>query len=178
MKNISQALVKFQSQLKPVNKEAENPFFKSVYADLSSILQAVMPVLSANGLAVIQPMRIDGDKTLLITQVIHESGESIESQMVLPPHSDPQKYGSLITYYKRYQLQAMLGIATRDEDDDANSVSQPKPQQQKMPAQQSKPASDAQLKAVYAIAKKNNIEMPKITTFEEASAFIQKYGAK
>jgi hypothetical protein len=175
MKNLSQALVKFQSQLKPVNKESENPFFKSSYADLSSILQTVMPVLSANGLALVQPMRMEGDKTLLITQIIHESGEFIESQMILPQIQDPQKYGSLITYYKRYQLQAMLGIATKDEDDDANSVSQ---QPQQVKSNTNKPASDAQLKACYAISKKSGVEMPKITTFEEASLFIKKYGGK
>lgn len=123
MKSINQALVKFQSQLRPVSKDSENPFFKSSYADLSSILQAVMPILSANGLAVSQPMRVDGDKTILITKLIHESGEELVSEMILPHNSDPQKYGSLITYYKRYQLQAILGVSTKDEDDDGNSVS-------------------------------------------------------
>jgi len=177
MKNLSQALVKFQSQLKPVNKESENPFFKSVYADLSSILQAVMPVLSANGLAVIQPMRIEGDKTLLITQIIHESGEFVESQMVLPQVQDPQKYGSLITYYKRYQLQAMLGIATKDEDDDGNSVSQPQQRfEQRQEPKTDGPATDGQLKAIYAISKKKGLEMPKITSFNQASAWIKQNG--
>jgi hypothetical protein len=126
MKSINQALVKFQSQLRPVSKDSENPFFKSSYADLSSILQAVMPILSGNGLAVSQPMRVDGDKTILITKLIHESGEELVSEMILPHNSDPQKYGSLITYYKRYQLQAILGVSTKDEDDDGNSVSMPK----------------------------------------------------
>lgn len=127
MQKISAALVKFQSQLRPVAKEAENPFFKSSYADLSSILKAVMPVLTANGLAVIQPLKVIDDKVILITKLIHESGETIESEMILPHNADPQKYGSLITYYKRYQLQALLGINT-EEDDDGNSVSKVVPQ--------------------------------------------------
>ena len=125
MQKISQALVKFQSQLKPVNKDSENPFFKSHYADLSSILQSVMPLLSANGLALIQPMKVQDGFTILITRLIHDSGEIIESEMILPPHNDPQKYGSLLSYYKRYQLQALLGVSTKDEDDDANTVSKP-----------------------------------------------------
>ena len=86
MKSISQALVKFQSQLKPVEKNAENPFFKSSYADLSSILAAVMPILSANGLAVMQPMKVQDGFTILKTVLVHESGESLESEMILPPH--------------------------------------------------------------------------------------------
>lgn len=127
MQKISAALVKFQSQLRPVAKEAENLFFKSSYADLSSILKAVMPVLTANGLAVIQPLKVVDDRVILITKLIHESGETIESEMILPHNADPQKYGSLITYYKRYQLQALLGINT-EEDDDGNSVSKVVPQ--------------------------------------------------
>ncbi len=122
MKAISQALVKFQSQLKPVNKDSENPFFKSSYADLSSILQAVMPLLSANGLALSQPMKVQEGATILITKLIHESGEEMSSEMILPHHADPQKFGALISYYKRYQLSALLSISTCDEDCDANTL--------------------------------------------------------
>ncbi len=123
MKQISQAIVKFQASLKPVEKGSENPFYKSNYADLSSILQSVTPVLNQNGLAIIQPMRVVDNGTILITRIVHESGEYIESEMYLPSHSEPQKFGSLISYYKRYQLQALLGISTVDEDDDGNKAS-------------------------------------------------------
>lgn len=168
MQKISAALVKFQSQLRPVAKEAENPFFKSSYADLSSILKAVMPVLTANGLAVIQPLKVVEDKVILITKLIHESGEAIESEMILPHNAEPQKYGSLITYYKRYQLQALLGINT-EEDDDGNSVS--------MPAQSSNyqksstvpwPASDAQKNAL----RKMGIKFDDDITKQRASELI------
>ena len=123
MKSIAAALVKFQSQLKPVEKGSENPFFKSTYASLSDILQAVMPLLSSCGLSITQPMRVTDNGTILITRLLHESGEVIESEMILPHNSDPQRYGSLISYYKRYQLTALLGIATIDEDDDGNRAS-------------------------------------------------------
>jgi hypothetical protein len=185
MKSINQALVKFQSQLRPVSKDSENPFFKSSYADLSSILQAVMPILSGNGLAVSQPMRVDGDKTILITKLIHESGEELVSEMILPHNSDPQKYGSLITYYKRYQLQAILGVSTKDEDDDGNSVSMPKnvnyePKKQDQPKPtfqvdgigQQRPlqgaASDAQKNALRKMGIKFNDDITK----DEASRLI------
>jgi len=130
MKEISKALVKFQSELKPAGKDAINPFFKSNYLTLSGIIDHVMPILSSNGLAIIQPMKIQDGMTILLTRLIHVSGESIESEMILPSHNDPQKHGSLITYYKRYQLQALLGISTSEEDDDGNSVSDQKPQPQ------------------------------------------------
>lgn len=123
MKSIAAALVKFQSQLKPVEKGSENPFFKSTYANLSDILQAVMPLLSSCGLSITQPMRVTDNGTILITRLLHESGEIIDSEMFLPHNPDPQRYGSLISYYKRYQLTALLGIATIDEDDDGNRAS-------------------------------------------------------
>ena len=141
MKEISKALVKFQSELKPAGKDAVNPFFKSNYLTLSGIIDHVMPILSSNGLAIIQPMKIQDGMTVLITRLVHVSGEAIESEMILPNHNDPQKHGSIITYYKRYQLQALLGISTSEEDDDGNSVSTSQPQQKQSapqkPAQQS-----------------------------------------
>lgn len=177
MQKISQALVKFQSQLKPVTKDSENPFFKSAYADLSSILQAVVPVLSANGLAVVQPMKVQDGVTILSTNIIHESGESISSEMILPSHADPQKYGSLISYYKRYQLQALLGIATKDEDDDANYVSSPvnnSTQKAPMGASNNILASDAQKNAM----RKMGIQFPDNVSKSEASRLIEQKNKK
>lgn len=128
MKNLSQALVKFHANLKPIKKDAQNPFFKSDYLTLSGILDAVRQPLASNGLAVIQSMRVQDATTILITKLLHESGEEMVSEMIMPVLSDPQKMGSLLTYYKRYQLQALLLISTSDEDDDGNSVSMPQSQ--------------------------------------------------
>jgi hypothetical protein len=162
--------------MKAVTKDSENPFFKSSYADLSSILQTVVPVLSSCGIAVIQPMRIDGDKTILITKLIHSSSEALESEMILPHHADPQKYGSLITYYKRYQLQAMLGVSTTEDDNDGNNlatVNSSKPQQPlKTYKSDTGGATEQQKRAIYAISKSKNIEAPKIDSFKEASEWI------
>ena len=166
MKNINQALVKFNAQLKPIHKDASNPFFKSDYLTLSGILDAVRPLLSSVGLSIVQPIRVDGDKNILITKLIHESGEEIVSEMILPNHSDVQKHGSLITYYKRYQLQALLGISTADEDDDGNAATQPKPQQtQQRPGV---PASDAQKNAMTKMGIKFSPDISK----QEASDLI------
>lgn len=178
MNAISAALVKFQSQLRPVNKDSENPFFKSSYADLSSILQAVVPLLTANGLAVIQPMKVENGITILITKIIHSSGESIQSEMVLPVVADPQKFGSLITYYKRYQLQAILGVSTKDEDDDGNYASdkqynqQPKVNtNQAISSSNSVPASDAQKGAM----RKMGIVFKETISKADASKMIEAY---
>jgi hypothetical protein len=172
MKLISQALVKFQSQLKPVNKDSENPFFKSSYADLSSILQAVMPLLSAHGLALSQPMKVQDGTTILVTKLIHESGEEMTSEMILPQHADPQKFGALISYYKRYQLSALLSVSTCDEDCDANRVSMPVnnyTQKAPMAASNNTLASDAQKNAL----KRMGIAFEANVSKSEASKLIE-----
>ncbi len=133
---ISKALVKFQAQLGGAKKDANNPFFKSKYADLESVMTAIREPLASNDLAVLQPIREVGEHTLLVTMLIHgESGQSIESTMKIPFLADPQKYGSIITYYRRYALSSLLGVYA--EDDDGNSVSAPsqafKPQPQATP---------------------------------------------
>lgn len=124
MKEVYAAFIKFQSELKPVKEEAWNPHFKSTFADLSSILKAVTPLLAKNNLGVLQTCRVQESGTVLQTRIVHVSGEEIVSEMVLPFLPDPQKFGSLLTYYKRYQLQATLGVATKDEDDDGSHASE------------------------------------------------------
>lgn len=184
MKQISSALVLAQSKFRPVNKDSENPFFKSSYADLSSILNMVVPILSSEGIAVSQPMRVEGEKTILCTNLIHTSGELMVSEMILPNIADPQKYGSLITYYKRYQLQAMLGISTTDDDDDANNASsniynQPSQYQAKESPKgtslKGNPASEKQralVKKLYPDMDVRNLAM------SDANRLIQDYNSK
>jgi hypothetical protein len=170
MKNLSQALVKFHASLKPIQKDAQNPFFKSDYLTLSGIIDAIRPLLSANGLAVIQSMKVDSGNNILITTLLHESGESLSSEIILPGHADPQRFGSLVTYYKRYQLQALLLISTSEEDDDGNSVSsvnnntQPKPV-----ASNNAIASDAQK----SLLKRLGISFNDNITKNEASRLIE-----
>jgi hypothetical protein len=180
MKALSEALVKFQTQMKPVTKDSENPFFKSSYADLSSILQTIVPVLSACGIAVVQPMRIDGEKTILVTRLVHSSGEIMESEMILPHHADPQKYGSLITYYKRYQLQAMLGVSTSEDDNDGNNLG-PAPQTNRQAPPATNQGTISPLASAAQIGLINRI-MPEVNTNgmtkQKASELIQAHNNK
>lgn len=120
--NLAKALVKFQKEVKPVKKEANNPFFNSKYADLSSIIETIKEPLAKQGLAYTQfPIGEFGVTTILM----HESGEWIEETFSLRPVDlKPQSVGSAITYARRYALGAILGIAT-EEDDDGNKASGP-----------------------------------------------------
>lgn len=121
---LAEALGIFHGELKPVKKSAENPFFKSSYADLSSILEAVnAPLLKAKLSFVQFPV---GENSLT-TMLMHESGEWIRSNYTLKPvKGDPQATGSALTYSRRYALGAILGISTEN-DDDGQSASDQKP---------------------------------------------------
>ena len=121
MENIYKAFVKFQSEFKGMKPDSSNPFFKSTYISLDGILETARPILAKNGLAVIQEATGDGDYIFVKTKLIHESGEMIETEVLKmkPQKNDPQSMGSCITYSKRYQLAALLGICECI-DDDAN----------------------------------------------------------
>ena len=120
MKNLIKNLHTAKTEIGAISKDSKNPFFKSKYFDINTILLNVEPILSKNGLLLLQPIR--DNKVLSIIYDV-ESGESIESEMVLPILNDPQKLGSAITYFRRYTLQSLLGLQA--EDDDGNKASKP-----------------------------------------------------
>lgn len=120
LSEISKALVEFQSKLTPVIKDSDNPFYKSKYASLETIWQAIRGPLAECGLSIVQPISCDGDKVTLDTILLHTSGEWISGSMpLIPVKCDPQGWGSVITYARRYALSAMIGVVS-DEDDDGN----------------------------------------------------------
>ena len=116
---IAKALNKVQAVLEPVVKDKENPFFKSKYADLGSIWDAIRVPLAENGLSVIQLPVGDG----LATTLLHNtSGEWISGIMDLHYIPDkngnitPQAQGSAIKYARRYALEALIGVCSIDDD--------------------------------------------------------------
>lgn len=115
------ALVQVQAALIPVKRESENPFFKSKYADLEQVWDAIREPLTANGFAVSQPLTVlEGGQTGLITLLLHDSGEWISSVMpLLLVKEDPQAQGSAITYARRYALCALVGVVQGDDDGNA-----------------------------------------------------------
>ncbi len=117
-KAINKKLLAAQKKIGAISKDSTNPFFKSKYFDINGLLAVVKPVLNENGLILLQPLDGDKLKTILIDA---DSGEEISSVVNLTLNTDPQKMGSVITYFRRYSLQALLAIEA--EDDDANSAS-------------------------------------------------------
>lgn len=125
----AEAFVKLQAAIKPAVKDATNPAFRSKYADLSAVWEAVRGPLAETGFSVIQSPDFEGQDVWLKTTVLHKSGEKMEGRYPLrPTKQDPQGFGSALTYAKRYSLAAMLGVVA-DDDDDGNAASAPAPKQ-------------------------------------------------
>jgi hypothetical protein len=124
--SLAGALAKAQAAFPPIPRDKEvevktrtGGTYTFRYAPLDTIFAAVRGPLSANGLAIAQ--LLDGPD--LVTMLLHESGEYLEAKTPMP-HSEGdtvQQYGSAITYLRRYALQAILGIAS-EEDDDGNAA--------------------------------------------------------
>lgn len=121
----AKAFVAAQKSTEAVKKAATNPHFRSKYADLAEVVEAVVPALNNNGIAVVQSPGFDGKLVSVTTILIHESGATMTGTLHLnPTKADPQGVGSAITYGRRYALLAMTGAAP--EDDDGNAASQRK----------------------------------------------------
>ena len=116
---IATALAKAQAELKAASKDAENPHFKSKYADIASIIEALKP-LSKHGLAFAQFPETAEEGIIVSTLLMHTSGQWLRTDVPIPvSKADAQGYGSAITYGRRYGLQALCGLAADDDDGNA-----------------------------------------------------------
>jgi len=118
---IAAALAKAQGEMAGAAKDSKNPHFNSKYADLASIAEACRVPLAKNEIAHVQSGSADGNVVKMTTLLVHSSGEWIESDplQVVARDGAPQAVGSCLTYLRRYQLAAMVGIAPEDDDAEA-----------------------------------------------------------
>ena len=114
---LAAALCKAQAEMGGAVKDSSNPFFKSSYADLTSVIKAIKQPFSDNGLSYTQfPVTFE-DRIGVVTRLMHNSGQWLEMDYTLPTvKKDPQASGSAITYARRYALQSIAGIPTADDD--------------------------------------------------------------
>jgi len=120
LSKLFEALAKSQLEMEVARTDSINPYFKSRYADLASVVKASRPFLAKNGICVIQrTVTKDSGNIFLYTRLCHSSGQWIESNMqVKPPKADIQTMGSYLTYLRRYMYSALTGVVASDEDDD------------------------------------------------------------
>lgn len=125
LNELATALAKAQSEFQAIPKSETNPFFKSKYASLPTVVEAASPIISKLGLSVAQFPCLDEHGDTLVTWLLHTSGQYINTTMRLHLNKDDaQSQGSAMTYARRYSYMAVLGLVA-DEDDDGNAASKP-----------------------------------------------------
>lgn len=123
---LAKALINVQRVIQPATKDSTNPFTKSTYASLKSVMDTCRQALLDNGIWLCQyPVPVETPGSIgLMTKLTHaESGQWQSSLSVVPlPKADPQGMGSAITYSRRYALTAMLGMVTEDDDGESAKI--------------------------------------------------------
>lgn len=106
-----------QSDIDPIKKTEENPFFHSQYFDINGLIEAVKPLLEKHKLIIMQPLdNVQGKAAIRTIIADAETGEATESSVPLPETGDAQKMGAAITYVRRYALQSLLLLSAEDDD--------------------------------------------------------------
>lgn len=130
---LTEALSAAQAEMTNALKDAKNPHYKSDYATLASVLDAVRAPLNKHKIALTQHPTTEGNVVTVRTLLTHASGGWLSSACsATAKDASPQSVGSAISYLRRYSLAALCNIAQAD--DDGNAASQPRGRQQ--PAQQ------------------------------------------
>jgi len=118
MKELNEKLYDLQQEIGAISKDTSNPFYKSKYFDVNSLIKQLQPLLKKNRLLLLQPIE---DNCVTSKIICIDSNLGTQSSIPLPDINDPQKLGSAITYYRRYTLASLLGLQA--DDDDGNLAS-------------------------------------------------------
>ena len=194
MKELAKALIKAQSGMGKLVRDAKNPHFKSDYASLNAVIETAKLELFKAGIAVFEASVIREGQTVQQLVLVHsESGESWESEfpLVCKDPSNPQQLGSAQTYARRYLWTAASGLAPQD--DDGNSAAKG---EHGLPTQvgTEPSATPPQIKLINGLFKKldrtdkiahdltafsgRKIDDPKLLTKSEASKLIDRMNKK
>ena len=121
LKELDKALLTARGEMPKLIKDSSNPHFKNSYLSLEGLLEAVTPTLQKNDLLISTGVQIIGERYAIVTCLSHKDGGFRQSMFPLADPA-PQKAGSAITYAQRYQVAALLCLAS-EEDDDGNKAS-------------------------------------------------------
>ena len=166
--SINEKLFNLQQEIGTISKDAKNPFYKSKYFDINSLIKQLQPLLKKHRLLLLQPIEED----MVVSKLLCIDGTGgVVSGLKLPEITDPQKLGSCITYYRRYTLSSLLGL--QSEDDDGNTASNKAVEEQKWLNQNTPEYSKAiefikgggsveAIKSKYKVSKKVQDELAKL----------------
>lgn len=152
IEKLAEALCAAQGEMGGAVKGSANPFFKSSYADLTSVIKAIKEPCQNNGLSYVQLPHRSDSSIGVVTRLMHVSGQWLENDFTLPMvKSDPQAAGSAITYARRYALQALFGIPAVDDDGESAMIRGEKPSV----------IDESQLSVIYDLLDKTDTDIEK-----------------
>lgn len=168
------AFVKAQAEIEKAAKDKSNPHFRSKYADLGNVIDAIKPALEQHGLAFFQKFHQCNNGIAIETIIIHTSGESMSNGILTIPadRGNAQGFGSACTYARRYSLQAAFGVAP--EDDDGNAASRNSKQAQEVNQRAGHRKDNRSLDELYQaamtkIANSDGTDIQSIKTYAEVT---------
>lgn len=194
--NIVKALLQVQKEVDAVRKDSKNPYFKSNYANIESVLDVVKEPLNTNGIVLLQPVvNLENGEAAIVTTLLHESGEWLRSIYPLGNRAEtPQAQGSQVTYARRYSLISFLSLEQEDDDGNVASVKKTPVSEPQKATDGVKPtvqarvealredtkdqtnvrlASEAQRKYVWVLGKKNDLSEEAIKEMFNLSSFTE-----
>ncbi len=134
LNEIAAALAKAQGAIKGAVKGSVNPAYRSKYADLQALFDAIREPFAANGLSVVQGISSADNGVECCTMLMHSSGQWISESLFIPADKhNAHGYASAATYAKRVALAGMSGCASTDQDDDGNAAVAAAPEPAKTP---------------------------------------------
>jgi len=124
---IAEALAKAQEEIGTVAKNSKGVY--GMFANHGDCWEAVRKILSKNGLCLVQLTAPDPRGIMLTTKLVHKTGQFFEMEMFMPARdpSNPQTYGSALTYARRYSLCSITGLVADEDDDGEHAVPKGKP---------------------------------------------------
>lgn len=173
---LATALLSAQKKIEAAVKDSANPFFRSKYADINSVMEACKSHLNDAGIVVTQLVESFTDGDFLTTLFIHsESGEYLSSRMKLQGTADGmQAYGSAVTYARRYMLQSMAFVGAEDDDGNAATGKKEPTKVEKKSTRVEKPA-DNMGSGSYTVPTPGDAPKPEtVPTFSKKAVAAQK----
>lgn len=162
-KAYNEAISNFREECPTIDRSRRGHNTK--YAGLAETIEAIKPLLSKFGLSHQWKTKQEGSLITVECTVVHRLGHSESTSLTAEPDKTGNKnsiqaIGSTVAYLERYTLYAILGLASREMDDDGAGASK----------KQEATLDDEQLADIDALIAETGTDVEKFCTFMKVNA--------